>query len=185
MPSLSPTYYTPLPPDPFLINTPTFDNAGVAWGIQTGNEVAKATMIIGDPSYFPPTMSRKAGTVVRSICVLDHTIAGRLVLCFFLHCRCCGYCTLLVSSSPSSPPYNVHCHLHIDSTPTIYLLHPTGTSDAESVQIIIPASKVSQTPTPTPPSLSHPLVSPNSYSFISLILTLFPLLSPCNIIPVL
>ena len=69
-----------------------FNDAGVAWGIQTGNEVAKASLIIGDPSYFPPAMTRKAGTVVRSICILDHTIAG--------------------------------------------------TSDAESVQIIIPATQV-------------------------------------------
>lgn len=24
-----------------------------AWGIRAGNEIAKATMVIGDPSYFP------------------------------------------------------------------------------------------------------------------------------------
>ena len=80
----------------FMLNKPV-DNVltnpdGVAWGIQTGNEVAKASMIIGDPSYFPSQMIRKVGTVVRSICILDHTIAG--------------------------------------------------TGDAESVQIIIPASQV-------------------------------------------
>ena len=36
-----------------------FNEGGVAWGIQTGNEVAKASLIIGDPSYFPPAMTRK------------------------------------------------------------------------------------------------------------------------------
>jgi Rab GDP dissociation inhibitor len=49
---------------------------GVAWGIRTGNGIAKAALIIGDPSYFPLNMTRKAGTVVRAICLLDHPIAG-------------------------------------------------------------------------------------------------------------
>jgi GDP dissociation inhibitor len=40
------------------------------------SQVAKAAIIIGDPSYFPEAMSRKMGKVVRSICLLDHTIAG-------------------------------------------------------------------------------------------------------------
>ena len=53
-----------------------FDASGAAWGIKTGNEVAKARLIIGDPSYFPASKSRSVGHVIRSICILDHPIAG-------------------------------------------------------------------------------------------------------------
>ena len=31
---------------------------------------------MGDPSYFSPSKSRSVGKVVRSICILDHPIAG-------------------------------------------------------------------------------------------------------------
>jgi Rab GDP dissociation inhibitor len=54
------------------------DAAGVAWGVKTDNEVAKAAIIVGDPSYFRPEKSRVIGKVVRSICILDHPIAGEL-----------------------------------------------------------------------------------------------------------
>lgn len=53
-----------------------FDSSGTAWGIKTGNEVAKANLIIGDPSYFPASKSVTRCHVVRSICILDHPIAG-------------------------------------------------------------------------------------------------------------
>lgn len=49
-----------------------FDVDGVAWGIRGGDEVAKATMFLGDPSYFPSSKVRATGRVVRSICILDH-----------------------------------------------------------------------------------------------------------------
>ena len=39
-------------------------------------QVAKAAIIVGDPSYFPANMTRKVGTVVRSICLLNHAIKG-------------------------------------------------------------------------------------------------------------
>jgi Rab GDP dissociation inhibitor len=52
-----------------------FDEGGRAWGIQAGNEIAKATQIIGDPSYFPGK-SRVVGQVIRTICLLDHPIDG-------------------------------------------------------------------------------------------------------------
>jgi Rab GDP dissociation inhibitor len=51
-------------------------NNGVAWGVKTGNEVAKADIIVGDPSYFGRDKTRVVGKVVRSICILDHPIAG-------------------------------------------------------------------------------------------------------------
>jgi len=53
-----------------------FDSNGTAWGVKTDNEVAKANIIVGDPSYFHASKSRVIGKVVRSICILDHPIAG-------------------------------------------------------------------------------------------------------------
>jgi len=52
------------------------DGDGVAWGIKTDNEVAKAGIIVGDPSYFDKSKSKVTGQVVRSICILDHPIKG-------------------------------------------------------------------------------------------------------------
>uniref|UniRef100_A0A7S0CCT9 Rab GDP dissociation inhibitor n=1 Tax=Proboscia inermis TaxID=420281 RepID=A0A7S0CCT9_9STRA len=47
---------------------------GKAYGVMAGNEMAKAKMVIGDPSYFPKSMVRATGQVVRSICFLNHPI---------------------------------------------------------------------------------------------------------------
>jgi Rab GDP dissociation inhibitor len=64
----------------FMLNKPVdevlFDGAGKAWGIRCGNEVAKAKQIIGDPSYFDKSKCRVKARVIRSICILDHPIAG-------------------------------------------------------------------------------------------------------------
>jgi Rab GDP dissociation inhibitor len=46
---------------------------GVAIGVRSGQEVAKAEVIIGDPSYFPGKV-RKIGKVIRAICLLQHPI---------------------------------------------------------------------------------------------------------------
>jgi Rab GDP dissociation inhibitor len=46
---------------------------GVAAGVRSGEEVAKAKIIIGDPSYFPGKV-RKIGKVIRAICLLQHPI---------------------------------------------------------------------------------------------------------------
>ena len=51
-----------------------FDDLGAAWGVRCGNEVAKGTMIIGDPSYFPKEKIKAVGKVARSICFLNHPI---------------------------------------------------------------------------------------------------------------
>ncbi|GLE04516.1 hypothetical protein PINS_up013471 [Pythium insidiosum] len=51
-----------------------FDDSGRAWGIRAGNEVAKAKLLIGDPSYFPSSKLRKGGKTVRSIFILDHPV---------------------------------------------------------------------------------------------------------------
>jgi len=50
------------------------DESGVAYGIKCGNAMAKAKMIIGDPSYFPKDKVRATGQVVRCICFLNHPI---------------------------------------------------------------------------------------------------------------
>lgn len=54
-----------------------YNEDGTAWGVKAeGNEVARANIIVGDPSYFEKDKSRVIGQVVRSICILDHPIAG-------------------------------------------------------------------------------------------------------------
>jgi Rab GDP dissociation inhibitor len=50
------------------------DGNGKAWGIKTDGEVAKAPIIVGDPSYFGKNKCVVTGKVVRSICFLDHPI---------------------------------------------------------------------------------------------------------------
>lgn len=52
---------------------------GKAWGVRSNDEngvpqIAKAPIIIGDPSYFGGEKKKKVGQVVRSICILNHTI---------------------------------------------------------------------------------------------------------------
>mmetsp|Transcript_33534 Transcript_33534/g.48879 ORF Transcript_33534/g.48879 Transcript_33534/m.48879 type:complete len:278 (-) Transcript_33534:229-1062(-) len=54
----------------------TFDGDGKANGIKCGNELARAKIIIGDPSYFPRDKVRPTGKVARSICFLNHPIAN-------------------------------------------------------------------------------------------------------------
>lgn len=42
-------------------------------GVKSGEEVAKAPIVIGDPSYFPDKV-KQVGQVVRAICIMDHPI---------------------------------------------------------------------------------------------------------------
>jgi RAB protein geranylgeranyltransferase component A len=42
----------------------------------SSTQVAKASIIVGDPSYFDRTKTQVVGKVVRSICILNHPIAG-------------------------------------------------------------------------------------------------------------
>ena len=46
---------------------------GVVVGVRSGEEIAKAKTIIGDPSYFPGK-TRRIGKVIRAICLLQHPI---------------------------------------------------------------------------------------------------------------
>jgi Rab GDP dissociation inhibitor len=38
--------------------------------------MAKAPLIIGEPSYFPPSKCESKGRVARAICILNHPVAG-------------------------------------------------------------------------------------------------------------
>jgi Rab GDP dissociation inhibitor len=49
-----------------------FTESGEAYGVKAGNQMAKAAMVIGDPSYFPPEKIMPTGVVVRCICLLNH-----------------------------------------------------------------------------------------------------------------
>jgi Rab GDP dissociation inhibitor len=51
-----------------------FNEAGEATGVKAGDQMAKASMVIGDPSYFPQEKIKTTGVVVRCICFLDHPI---------------------------------------------------------------------------------------------------------------
>ncbi|CAB9507322.1 Rab GDP dissociation inhibitor [Seminavis robusta] len=51
-----------------------FNDKGEAYGVKAGNMMAKAAMVIGDPSYFSSDKIRPTGSVVRCICILDHPV---------------------------------------------------------------------------------------------------------------
>eukprot|EP00541_Cyclophora_tenuis_P005767 CAMPEP_0116541736 /NCGR_PEP_ID=MMETSP0397-20121206/640_1 /TAXON_ID=216820 /ORGANISM="Cyclophora tenuis, Strain ECT3854" /LENGTH=446 /DNA_ID=CAMNT_0004065695 /DNA_START=50 /DNA_END=1390 /DNA_ORIENTATION=- len=51
-----------------------YDDSGKACGVKAGNQMAKAGMVIGDPSYFPPEKVKPTGILVRCICILNHPI---------------------------------------------------------------------------------------------------------------
>jgi len=51
-----------------------YDKSGCVCGVKSGNEIARAKMVIGDPSYFPNDKIRSTGQVVRCICFLNHPV---------------------------------------------------------------------------------------------------------------
>ena len=51
-----------------------FNDKGEAYGVKAGNQMAKAGMVIGDPSYFSSDKIKPTGSVVRCICLLDHPV---------------------------------------------------------------------------------------------------------------
>ena len=62
----------------FMVNTPVESvvmEDGVAVGVGSSGEVARAKCILGDPTYFPDRV-KKVGQVVRCICILSHAIHG-------------------------------------------------------------------------------------------------------------
>ncbi|CEP18727.1 hypothetical protein [Parasitella parasitica] len=52
-----------------------YDEQGKVTGVEADGEVAKAKMVICDPSYVPEKV-KTVGSVVRAICVLKHPIPG-------------------------------------------------------------------------------------------------------------
>ncbi|CAM9887380.1 unnamed protein product [Chrysoparadoxa australica] len=66
----------------FMLQCPVeevlFNDKGKAWGIKANldgeTQIARAKIVIGDPSYFPKEKVRSTGRVVRSICILDHPL---------------------------------------------------------------------------------------------------------------
>lgn len=54
-----------------------YDESGVAYGVKANkNQMAKAPIIVGEPSYFATNKIKATGAVVRCICILDHPIPG-------------------------------------------------------------------------------------------------------------
>ena len=52
----------------------TFDADGKVTGVRSGDETAKAPIVICDPSYCSDDRLKPTGKVVRAICFLDHPI---------------------------------------------------------------------------------------------------------------
>jgi len=50
-----------------------YDDAGVCIGVKAEDTIAKAKVVIGDPSYFPGK-TKAAGKVVRAIAIMDHAL---------------------------------------------------------------------------------------------------------------
>eukprot|EP00123_Amoebidium_parasiticum_P008545 comp18877_c0_seq1/m.20957 comp18877_c0_seq1/g.20957 ORF comp18877_c0_seq1/g.20957 comp18877_c0_seq1/m.20957 type:complete len:448 (-) comp18877_c0_seq1:295-1638(-) len=61
----------------YMLNTPVdgivTDENGLFTGVKSGENVVKAKLVIGDPSYFPDRV-KKVGAVARCICILNHPI---------------------------------------------------------------------------------------------------------------
>lgn len=51
-----------------------FDENGKVTGIKSGGKVAKAPLIICDPSYTKDDRLKPTGKVIRATCILDHPI---------------------------------------------------------------------------------------------------------------
>lgn len=62
------TYMLDKPVDEVL-----YDEEGKFCGVRSGNEIAKARICVGDPSYFPSKV-KKVGQVVRKICIFKHPV---------------------------------------------------------------------------------------------------------------
>jgi len=60
----------------YMLNKPVTEivmENGVAVGVKSEGEVARAKFVVGDPSYFPDKV-KKTGQVVRAICILSHPV---------------------------------------------------------------------------------------------------------------
>lgn len=61
----------------YMLNKPIdeikYDDNGAVCGVTSQGETARTKCVIGDPSYFPDKV-KKAGQVVRCICILNHPV---------------------------------------------------------------------------------------------------------------
>jgi len=61
----------------YMLNKPVqkvvYNEGGQACGVTSEGETAKCKFVVGDPSYFPDKV-KKAGQVVRAICILSHPV---------------------------------------------------------------------------------------------------------------
>jgi Rab GDP dissociation inhibitor len=57
-----------------------YNSDGTVAGVRSGEgddaEIALAPLVIGDPSYFPADKKVKTGRIIRTICILNHPVAG-------------------------------------------------------------------------------------------------------------
>lgn len=51
-----------------------YDDDGKFVGVKSGDEVAKADIVIGDPTYFPDKVKKTGQKVIRAMCILNHPI---------------------------------------------------------------------------------------------------------------
>jgi len=63
----------------YMLNTPVdeilFNEKGQVTGVRSGEQTARAPLIICDPSYVKDLKKTKsAGKVIRAICIMDHPI---------------------------------------------------------------------------------------------------------------
>lgn len=64
------TYMLDKPVDEIVYDKET----GKVTGVRSGEETAKAPMVIGDPTYFPEKVKRTGQKLIRAICILDHPV---------------------------------------------------------------------------------------------------------------
>lgn len=62
----------------YMLDTPVdevvYDAEGKVTGVRSGEQTAKAKVVIGDPTYFPNKVKKTGEKVIRAICVLNHPI---------------------------------------------------------------------------------------------------------------
>lgn len=62
----------------YMLNTPVdgleYGEDGKVTGVKSGDKVAKAKIVIGDPTYFPDKVRKTGEKVIRAICILDHPV---------------------------------------------------------------------------------------------------------------
>lgn len=56
------------------VDGPVFGDDGKVIGVKSGEEVAKAPIVIGDPTYFPDKVRKTGQRVIRAMCLLNHPV---------------------------------------------------------------------------------------------------------------